>query len=115
MWEKILELIRKESQPLYHSLKESETALKGKIVDIRYKGTLDLTDRKIQILNSKVREIMGAEYSARIIKDEVVPEPAKKEELKPKRRVLTPMQIEEEEPVVGEIVNIFGGRVEKKD
>lgn len=114
-WEKIVSLIKQDSQPLYHSLKESKAKLKGKEIIITYEGNLDLTDRQQQILKNKIKEVMGDGYYPQILKDNkdtAVPV----EESKPKnpKKALNPSKIEEDEPVVGEIVNLFGGRIEKE-
>ncbi len=110
-WEKITDLIKKESQPLYHSLKEAKASLKGKEILITYNGSLDLTERHNQILKSKIKEVMGEEYYPKILKQ---PKEAETDNIKPKKEFVSLTRIEEEEPIVGGIVDLFGGRIEKK-
>jgi DNA polymerase-3 subunit gamma/tau len=114
-WDQILDLIKKESQPLYHSLKESTASLKGKTIVIPYSSKLDLTERYRAILGEKIKEVMGAgDYpeSQQTKKVEKKKEEEKIEE--PKKQKVNPAQIEEDEPVVGEIMGLFGGRIEKE-
>jgi hypothetical protein len=70
----------------------------------------------LQILKNKITEVMGEGYYPEIRRQ--AKEPEKKNEETVKNEVqeeqrFTATQIEEEEPVVGEIINLFGGRVEK--
>ena len=112
-------LIKKDSPPLYHSLRESKASLKGQRIAISYNGSLELTERQSQILKEKIQEVMGDGYFPEIIKStKNMEDTMSKEEIveaeKPKKKVISPSQIEEDEPVVGGIVELFKGRIEKE-
>lgn len=115
-WGKILAEIKKESQPLYHSLKEAQATVKNKQVIIKYDGKLDLTERQEKILKDKITEIAGEGYYPHIVKKNakpVEPEIKKESEGKVKKKATSPTEIEEEEPVIGDIVEMFKGKIEK--
>jgi DNA polymerase-3 subunit gamma/tau len=109
-WERILGSIEKDSQPLYHLLKEAEVSLKEKKIIIKSATPIDLNERYIKILNDKIKEIMGDGYYPEIRKEIKAPE-TKTET--PKKLAVSPAKIEQEEPIVGNIVEMFGGRIEK--
>ncbi|MFH1415636.1 MAG: DNA polymerase III subunit gamma/tau [Elusimicrobiota bacterium] len=115
-WEQILEQLNKRSQPLYHSLKESTAVLKGKEIKITYTGNLDMTERQNNILKETVKDIMGEGFYLNVIregKEYAVSEEENNNENTDKE-FATPAQIEQDEPVVGTIVNLFKGRIEKE-
>ncbi|MFC2061035.1 DNA polymerase III subunit gamma/tau [Elusimicrobiota bacterium] len=116
-WEKILALIKEESQPLYHSLKDSKAVLnkkQNKIV-IEYTALLDLTDRQNTILKEKIIEIMGSGFYAEIKKKDKHPaSPEIKPADKPKKPQISPTVIEKEEPLIADIVEIFNGKIEQQ-
>jgi len=113
-WEIILTEIRKDSQPLYHMLKESEVALIGRRIHIKCRSMLDLNERHRKILDEKIKEVMGEEFFPAV--EKINPAERKEEKKapeKPKTGSVSPAKIEQDEPIVGKIVDMFEGRVEK--
>ena len=70
----ILDLIKKDSPPLYHTLKGAKVSLdkETKKIFIEYKG-LDFTERQMAILKSKIIEVMGEGFYYEIRKKEEDP------------------------------------------
>ncbi|MBN2407877.1 MAG: DNA polymerase III subunit gamma/tau [Elusimicrobia bacterium] len=114
-WETIMSLVMEESPTLYHTLKESSASLDGKKIKVVYRGNLDLPDRQKNLLALKVKEVMGEGYYINIIKEarEEAAEEKPKAAAEPKKNVITPSKIESEEPVIGEIVDLFDGKIER--
>ncbi|MFW6134608.1 MAG: DNA polymerase III subunit gamma/tau [Elusimicrobiota bacterium] len=108
-WERILKNIKRESEPLYHFLKESKVSLDKKDIIIKNSSPVDFSDRQMKILRDSIKKVMGEKYKPVLKK--VKKKKQKKNKIKKKNP--NPLEIEEEEPVVREIVDLFKGRVEK--
>ncbi len=119
-WSKILSLIKRQSQPLFHTLKKAEAGLKKdkKKIIIRYKSPLELSEDKKNILKNSVEKIMGAEYTVDVHRSKEIfnkrNQSGKNISKKKKNNRINPAQIEQDEPVVGKIVDIFNGKIEKE-
>ncbi|MGM0442379.1 MAG: DNA polymerase III subunit gamma/tau [Elusimicrobiota bacterium] len=118
-WSKILSLIKKNSQPLFHTLKNADVGLKKdkKKVIVRYKSLLELNQSKKEILKNAVDKIMGSDYMVDVHRSKEVFKNKKKRKKnsskKRKKNRVNPSKIEQEEPVVGKIVDMFNGKIEK--
>ncbi len=113
-WAEILKLIKRESQPLYHTLKEAKAFLKGKTVVIKNPSLLEIKDNKSILLKEKIRQVLGNEFNFSV---ENTPAPAEKKSPENKVRSsqrFNPIEIEEEEPVVADIIEEFGGQIEEQ-
>ncbi len=111
-WDTILKLLKKESLPLFHTAKKSEVELIGKAIVINWRDPLEPTDKHKQIMKDKINQVMGEDYYPDFRMSRKKEEKAPKKKVKKKKRI-TPAKIEEDEPLVREIVELFGGRIEK--
>ncbi len=113
-WEEILKLVRRKSHPLYHTLKDARTGLKGNTVTVIYDNPLKISKEKEQILKEKIRDILGKDYSLSLKQAPAAPEKKTEyTEIQVKKR-FDPLEIEEEEPAVSDIINIFDGQIEEQ-
>jgi len=113
-WEEILKLVRRKSQPLYHTLKDARAGLKNKTVNIVYNNPLKIGKEKEHFLREKVREVLGEEYSLSLEHNPAQPEKKTEYEYSKPVKRFDPLEIEEEEPVVADIIKIFDGQIEEQ-
>lgn len=113
-WNKILDLIQKESPPLYHILKEAKVSLVEKTIKITIGTGLNINDKKLSIMKKCINEVMGEGYRFDILR---VATPEKEAVLpdlpEPGIKRATPAEIESREPIVKKISETFKGRIEK--
>ncbi len=113
LWKKILGLLEKDSLALYHNIKDCETELKGKTVLIKWRNSLDITDKQLGTLKKRIKEVMGEDFRPEILKK--TPDSSGKPSPEPKKKTrrVTPAEIERKEPLVKKIVEDFDGLIMK--
>ena len=113
-WQRILNLIRDESIPLYFFLRDSRIELVENIIKVYATNNIDYSEDKLSIVRKCINDVMGPGYLLDIVRE--VPEKEKPviDELpKPGVKRVTPTEIEAKEPIVRKIVEEFDGRIEK--
>ena len=117
LWQDILVKVKTSSPPLYYNLNGSSAELdkEKKIIAINYGGALEFTERQNAILQNSIDNVMGQGYSFRIVNKKNIPEktvpPAETEKKKEDKR-FNPVEIEQEEKIVSDIIELFDGRIE---